>query len=50
MIACDLLAACLALFWLKPLAERVIRRVDAAGSPGTGSVPANAGVFAGKHP
>ncbi len=39
MIACDLIAAFLALLVLKPLAERTIQRVDRAPSPGTGSVP-----------
>ena len=34
MIGCDLTAALLALFWLKPLAERTIQRID-----GTGSTP-----------
>ncbi len=42
MIACDLIAAFLALLVLKPLAERTIQRVDRAPSPGTGSVPAGA--------
>jgi hypothetical protein len=50
MIACDLTAALLALFWLKPLAERTIKRVDHATSPGTGSVPAGAGVRAKQEP
>jgi len=36
MIACDLFAALLALFWLKPLAERTIRRIDATPSPSVG--------------
>jgi len=47
MIACDLVAAFLALLWLKPLAERVIRRVDrvepevagAVAPSGNGGVP-----------
>ncbi len=34
MIACDLTAAFLALFWLKPLAERTIRRIDGTAPPG----------------
>ncbi len=34
MIGCDLTAAFLALLWLKPLAERTIRRID-----GTGTLP-----------
>ena len=49
MIACDLIAAFLALLVLKPLAERTIQKVDrapSAPSPGTGSVPAGAGVRA----
>ncbi len=33
MIACDVTAALMALFWLKPVAERTIRRID-AGEPG----------------
>jgi len=28
MIACDLIAACLALFWLKPLAARTIEQSE----------------------
>ena len=43
-------AAFLALFWLKPLAERTIKRVDRTASPGTGSVPAGAGVRAKQEP
>jgi OFA family oxalate/formate antiporter-like MFS transporter len=39
MIACDLIAAFLALLWLKPLAERTIRRIDATGAPVQGGVP-----------
>jgi OFA family oxalate/formate antiporter-like MFS transporter len=34
MIACDVCAACLALFWLKPLAEKAVRRSDAALAAG----------------
>jgi OFA family oxalate/formate antiporter-like MFS transporter len=30
MIACDVVAACLALLWLKPLAEKTVERVEAA--------------------
>ncbi|HET9596514.1 MAG TPA: oxalate/formate MFS antiporter [Anaeromyxobacteraceae bacterium] len=43
MIICDLVAALLALLWLKPLAERTIRRVDGtAAVGGTGAIPAGA--------
>jgi len=39
MIACDVTAAVLALFWLKPLAERTIQRID---HPEGAGVPAGA--------
>jgi len=42
MIACDLIAAFMALFWLKPLAEKTIQRVDSTVSAGTGAIPAGA--------
>jgi len=44
MIACDVCAALLALFWLKPLAEKAVRRADAAlaATNGAGPVPAAA--------
>ena len=50
MIACDLTAALLALFCLKPLAERTIERVDRTLSAGTGSVSAGASVLAKPEP
>ncbi len=41
MIACDVCAACLALFWLKPLADKAVRRDDAAvAAAGAAAVPA----------
>jgi OFA family oxalate/formate antiporter-like MFS transporter len=40
MIACDVCAACLALFWLKPLAEKAVRRSDAALAAATTPAPA----------
>jgi OFA family oxalate/formate antiporter-like MFS transporter len=38
MIACDLIAALLALFWLKPLADRTIRRIDETATPTAGGI------------
>jgi OFA family oxalate/formate antiporter-like MFS transporter len=38
MIACDLTAAFLALLWLKPLADRTIRRIDDTGTPTQGGI------------
>jgi MFS transporter, OFA family, oxalate/formate antiporter len=51
MIGCDLLAASLALVWLKPLAETTIRRIDgAAAAAASAALSAGAGVqpIAGK--
>ena len=38
MIACDLIAAFLALLWLKPLADRTIKRIDDTGTPTQGGI------------
>jgi OFA family oxalate/formate antiporter-like MFS transporter len=48
MIACDLTAALMALFWLKPVAERTIQRIDHTEAPISSGVQAGAGA-AGSH-